>query len=250
MNKLKQTIIKELEDYKILLRSIPSTVMVLFVMSVILMNLLANRELVNLSWIALDCGFLLSWLSFLCMDIITKRFGAKAAIKLSIISVLANLIVCAIFFVVTKIPGNWGAYYDSNSSIANQALDATFGGTWYVLLGSTVAFLVSAAMNALINSGLGKLFKSNSFKVFALRSYMSTAIGQFIDNLIFALVVSYVFFGWTLTQVIVCSIAGAIMELLSEVIFSPIGFKVCKSWEQEGVGKDYINYKNEEDIHV
>ena len=52
--------------------------------------------------------------------------------------------------------------------------------------------------------------------------------------------VSYVFFGWTLQQVILCSIAGAVMELLSEVIFSPVGYKVCKHWEKTGVGAEYL----------
>ena len=82
MSKLKQTIVKEVEDYKILLRNIPALTMVFFVLSVVLMNVFAGKELLNVKYLALDCGFLLSWMSFLCMDMLTKRFGAKAAIKL------------------------------------------------------------------------------------------------------------------------------------------------------------------------
>lgn len=67
-------------------------------------------------------------------------------------------------------------------------------------------------------------------------------IGQFVDNLVFASLVSKIFFGWTWKQVVFCSLAGAIAELLSEVIFSPIGFKVCKKWEKNNVGADYIKY--------
>lgn len=98
-----------------------------------------------------------------------------------------------------------------------------------MILGSTVAFVVAAIVNAVINVGIGKLMKSNNFRTFAIRSYVSTALGQFIDNLIFASMVSYIFFGWSITQVFLCSLTGALMELISEVIFSPIGFKVCKS---------------------
>ena len=36
---------RTLEDYKVLLRNIPSTTVTLFVVSVIVMNLLANKEL-------------------------------------------------------------------------------------------------------------------------------------------------------------------------------------------------------------
>lgn len=62
-------------DYKVLLRSIPASTVTLFIVSVIMMNLLANKELISLPWLALDCGFAVSWVSFLCMDMICKRFA-------------------------------------------------------------------------------------------------------------------------------------------------------------------------------
>lgn len=240
MKKFKNFVVLEIEDYKNLLRSVPALVMVLFTTSVILMNLFANKELLNLPWIALDCGFLLSWMSFLCMDMLTKRFGPKAAVKLSILAVGVNLLTCSIFFVVSKIPGNWGEFYTYENSIVNESLNNTIGGTWYVLLGSTIAFIVSAIVNAVINAGIGKLLKKNNFRNFAIRSYVSTAAGQFVDNLVFASLVSYVFFGWSIPQILMCSLTGAVMELLSEVVFSPIGFRVCRNWEKHGVGEEYI----------
>ena len=39
---------------------------------------------------ALDCGFVVSWVSFLCQDMICKRFGAKASIKISILALLVT----------------------------------------------------------------------------------------------------------------------------------------------------------------
>ncbi|MFR1805173.1 MAG: hypothetical protein ACLSWS_24560, partial [Faecalispora jeddahensis] len=60
---------RQREETAILLRSIPPTVVSLFVVSVICMNLLANKTLVQTDWIALDGGILISWLSFMCMDI-------------------------------------------------------------------------------------------------------------------------------------------------------------------------------------
>ena len=45
---------REYTDTKILMRSIPATVVTLFVVSVICMNLLANKTLLQLPWIALD----------------------------------------------------------------------------------------------------------------------------------------------------------------------------------------------------
>lgn len=236
---------RELNDYKILLRSIPSITVTFFVVSVILMNLLANREIqTGISWLALDCGLLISWLSFLSMDMITKRFGARASIKLSFLAVGINVIVSVIFFGISKIPGNWAEFYTFESDIVNIALDNTIAGTWYIILGSIIAFITSSFVNNPLNAFIGKHCKKDNFVSYALRTYISTSIGQFVDNLVFALIVSHVFFGWTLLQCITCAITGMFVELLLEVIFSPFGYKVCKQWEKEHVGQDYIDLTN------
>lgn len=242
MSKLRKIIVSEIEDYRVLLRNAPAVTMIFFCVSVILMNLFASKELLNIEYLGLDCGFLLSWLSFLCMDMLTKRFGAKPAIKLSLFAVFLNLITCIFFFIVSHIGNNWAAFYTYENDIANSAVNETIGGTWYVLVGSMTAFVVSSIVNALLNEGIGKLVKKKNFAEYALRSYASTMIGQFVDNLVFASLVSKIFFGWTWKQVVFCSLAGAIAELLSEVIFSPIGFKVCKKWEKHNVGAGYIKY--------
>ena len=206
---------KVMEDYKVLLRSIPAATVSLFIVSVIMMNLLANKELISLPYLALDCGFVVSWVSFLCQDMICKRFGAKASIKISILALLVNLAVSLCFWLCSLTPGMWGAYYDT-------------------------AMLTSALVNSTLNQSLGRMLKKNNFASFAFRSYVSTGIGQFIDNLVFAIVVSHTFFGWTWVQVLMCSLTGAIAELLCEVFLSPVGYKVVRSWERENVGAEYL----------
>ena len=244
MNLLK----RELEDLKILLRNVPSLVVSLFFISVIVMNLLANKSIsIPLDWLALDCGFTLSWISFLLMDMVCKRFGAKAAMKLSIAALVVNLCVCGLFYLLSLTPGHWGEYYSyldsdpASAQAANQALNRTVGGSWYVVLGSALAMLVSSLVNSVSNHLIAKHLKHNNFGSFALRSFSSTALAQFVDNLIFATVVSHVFFGWTWTQVIVCSLTGALMELLCEVVFSPLGYRMARAWEEEKVGQDYLD---------
>lgn len=245
MNKIKSMIQTQIDDYRVLMRSVPPLVMMFLAISTTLMNLMAQKELLNISWLALDCGFLLSWLSFLCMDMLTKRFGAKAAIQLSLTSVMVSLFVSLVLFVTSIVGNNWSAAYNyGNSNIVNAALNETFGGTWYVIAGSMIAFAVAAIVNAVVNESIGKMTKKNNFGSFALRSYVSTAIGQFVDNFVFATVVSKVFFGWTWQQVFFCSIAGAVAELVSEIIFSPVGFKVCRKWEKHNVGHEYLDYVN------
>lgn len=239
---MRKFIKEQLEDYKLLLRSVPSLFVSLYVVSIIVMNIAANKSInTGLSWLALDCGFTVSWMSFLTMDTITKRFGPRAATKLSIMGVGINLLCCLIFFAISKIPGNWGEYYTFNEDIVNSALNNTFGGSWYVVFGSMTAFLTSAIVNNFLNGFIGSRLKNNNFRSFAIRSYISTAVGQFVDNFVFALVVSYVLFGWSMTQVIFCSLTGMLVELICEVIFSPIGYKVVNQWEADKVGQSYID---------
>ena len=232
----------ELTDYKILLRNIPSLTISLFILSVVCANLMANKELFNYKYVALDCGFVFSWIMFLCMDVICKRWGAKASVKVSLLALVVNLCVCGSFALLAKAPGMWGAFYDSELVEVNNALNSTIGGAWYVVLGSGLAFLTSSCVNAVINKTVGAMMKHDNFKAFAVRSYVSTMIAQFVDNFVFAVTVSKIFFGWTWTQVIFCSLIGAVCELLCEVIFSGIGYKVVCNWEKDNVGKEYFEY--------
>lgn len=227
-----------------LLRNVPSLVFSLFVVSIVAMNILANKSIVNLPYLCLDAGIIVSWMSFLSMDMITKRFGPKSAFRLSVVASLINLIVCLLFFAGSKIPGLWGeSYIEGSEDIINRALDNTIGGSWFVLLGSTIAFLLSSFVNDFLNWSIGKMFRKNpdGFLAFASRTYISTAIGQFVDNLTFALIVSHFFFGWNIVQCLTCSATGAVAELICEIVFSPIGFKICQKWDKEKVGKEYLD---------
>lgn len=233
---------KTFKEFKILLRSIPATVVSLFVVSVICMNLLANKTLIKLDWIALDGGILISWLSFLCMDIITKHFGPKASTLISVHAVMVNLLTCLIFYIVSIIPSVADDY---------SAFDGIFGGTWFILLGSTIAFLASAVVNNVINWLIGRLFKKNPDGKFAymMRSYVSTFFGQGLDNFIFSIIVFHLFapiywdgFSWSILQCATCALTGAVAELVMEAVFSPIGYRISLKWKKEKVGKEYFDY--------
>ena len=238
MKKIEAWIKREKEETEILLRSIPVMVVTLFVVSVICMNLLANKTLLQLDWIALDGGILISWLSFMCMDIITKHFGPKASNKISLLAAAINLLTCLIFFVASIIPSNASDYSTFNS---------IFGGTWFILLGSTVAFLSSAVLNNMLNWMIGKVLSQNLNErvVYSLQTYISTFIGQFWDNFIFSVIV-FVFFApifwngfhWSVLQCTTCALTGAVAELIMEIIFSPIGYRIVTKWAANSVGKE------------
>lgn len=230
-------------DTRLLFRSVPSVLIALFTVSVVVMNILANKTIYQSDLIGVDGGILVSWLSFLCMDVLTKAFGPRAATKVSVFALLVNLFVCLLFYIVSVIPTPWEDF---------SAFNQVVGGTWFVLLCSAAAFLVSAVVNNFLNWAIGNLFKHNpdGRLAYVTRSYVSTFVGQFADNLVFAALLFMVFapqywgFGWTFPQCVGCALLGAVLELIMEVVFSPIGYRVLKNWEKDGVIETYNRRRN------
>ena len=225
-----------------LVNNVPSIWVAFFFISVVGMNLLANKSIdMKVDWLALDSAFLFSWLSFLTMDVITKRFGPRASSIISVLALIGNLVFALILFIASVIPGTW-LCTGGNESI-DKIFDEQYGGTWFIIVGSSAAFLSSAIINNFLNWLIGQCFKGdpNSFCAFALRSYISTAIGQFFDNFVFAIIVSYHFFDWSIVKVISASFLKMLAELLFEVIFSPIGYIYLRYMEKNEIGKGYLD---------
>ena len=238
--------IKEKEETAILLRNVPAAVVSLFVVSVICMNLLANKTLIQTDWIALDGGILISWLSFMCMNIITKYFGPKASNEIAILASAINVLTCLIFYIASIIPSTAADY---------TAFDNIFGGTLFILLGSTIAFLASAVINNFVNWTIGKAFHEHpdGKLAFVTQTYVSTFVGQFIDNFIFSVIV-FVFFApifwdgfhWTLLQCGTCALTGAVAELIMSIWFAPFGYRILMRWKAQNVGAEYLAHIKEE----
>ena len=233
------------EDYKVLLRSVPSMVTASFVLSVVLMNLLASRELYRSDYFCLNSGLALSWISFLCMDCICKRFGAKAATRISILAIAVNMFCAVLFWLLTLTPGRWAAFYSAADPEVGQmisaGIDSTFAGSWYVVAGSSLAMLASSIVNSLLNVRIGEKADRGNYRGFAYRSLVSTCAAQFVDNFVFSALVSHVFFGWTWMQVLICSFTSMIIELAFEAVFSPLGYRISKGWEKDHVGQAYLD---------
>ena len=248
----------DFKDWKKLLRSIPGLVTMLFIMATITMNLAANK----IVWsglvvggtplISITGGIFLSWLVFLLMDIITKTYGIKASIKLTLLGALINAFAVIFLGLVALFPAKYpyeGASTFFDTVFGFEALSAPQ--PWQILLSSTIAYIASGIVNAIVNGLFGKLFKKNpdGKAAFYCRSYVSTTIGQFVDNFIFGALAFSVFAKfYTLPTLLGIATLGALIELACEVIFSPFGYRICKKWQTEGVGKDYIDYCREMEI--
>lgn len=226
---------REWEETKLLLKTIPATVMTLFVVSIVAMNLLASKLIVDASWIALDAGITVSWLAFLTMDMLVKRFGPKASIKISIIASLINIVVMGVFTLAAFIPGDWALN------------DYASGMNWWIIAASTAAFIISGIVNSITNWAIEKMFKNkHEFKAYAVSSYASTMLGQFVDNLVFALVFTVPAFGIGFLPTFMFALTGAVVELICQIIFSPIGYKVANNWKKQGIGDEYLKFIEEQ----
>lgn len=240
---MKQKIKHCVTDYQVLLKEVPTIPLVIFILTTILMNLMASKCFFSYGDIvALDSGYLLSWIVFLIMDVITMRFGSKATIKLNILAAIFQLICSGIFALIALLPGNGEDY---------TAFNSIFGNAWFVVLASIMAFIVSGIVNALLNGLIGKLFKNNpnSKVAYIARSWVSTTVGQFVDNFLFSFITFVIFapiywgWGYSVPQAIGSGIVGALFELLLQAIFSPIGIRINKKWKDEGIGEQYLKNK-------
>lgn len=239
------------QDWKMLLRSMPAVVVALFVVCTVTMNLAANKivwsglKIGQNYFISITGGLFLSWAVFLIMDMVTKTFGAKAAIKLNLFGAVINTIAIVFLGVIASIPSEFPF------PGASASFDVVYGFTgkgvqpWQILMSSTIAYVISGIVNAIVNVLIGRLFKKkpDGKRAFIARSYISTIIGQFVDNFIFAGIafglIAHYYGLLTLTGI---AVIGALFELVSEIIFSPYAYKKCKKWQKEGVGRDYFEY--------
>ena len=242
----------DFNDWKMLFRSIPGLVTAISVTAVIVMNLMASKVVVMTPWLGVTGGVLISWIPFLIGDVVVKTYGAKAATKLNIIGLIINLICIGFFQLITciEIGVNPEDYVAFNS---------VFKQTWQIFVASSIAFIVSGVVNNFTNAGIGAMFKKNpdSKTAYMARTYISTMLGQFVDNFIFAGLAFLVFFklsigttlGYTITSVLGTAFFGAILELLMEVIFSPVGYNICQKWRKESVGSEYLAYCKEKELN-
>ncbi len=225
---MKSFLSKEFSEFEASIKKANPLLLTTLVLAVVSMNLLANKELFRTEWVALDCGFVLSWIPFLIMDAVCKAYGGKAAVHYSLLAIVMNLLLFLVFKIVSLTPGMWGSFYSTGLPEVNNALNTTIGGSTWIVLGSSLAMAVSAVTNSIVNISVARLMSKDNYASFAARSFISTAIGQFVDNLVFALVVSVTLFGWSYTQALLCSITAAGFELLMEALFSGLGYKLSR----------------------
>ena len=241
----------DFNDLKMLLRSIPASVVALFAVCTVTMNLAANKivwsgiKIGETYFLSVTGGVFLSWAVFLIMDMVTKTFGAKASIKMNLFGAVVNALAVVFLGVIASVPSEFP--FPGASDSFNSVFGFTGEGVqpWQILISSTIAYVVSGVVNAVVHVLIGRRFKKNpDGKIaFITRSYISTMVGQFVDNFIFTWLAFSVFAHfYGVVTILGMSLFGALLELFCEIIFSPIAYTKCKKWQRDGVGHEYFEY--------
>ena len=163
-------------------------------------------------------GGLLSWATFMIIDISTELFGKKATMKIYTFAGILNLFIVCIAQLIIALPG---VYPEQN-----EAFRLIFSNGIRTALASFGAFWVGNYVNMNIMIKMKEMTKGNRSNVlFFARAVISTIFGQFVDNALFATLafapIGLSAFEMRWIDIFTSSCFGTFMETLNESIFVP-----------------------------
>lgn len=181
---------------------------------IIIQNILATKN-IDITIFTVTTGILVSPLVFIIQDIQTEIFGYKKAKKMIILGYVMNFFAIMLYSLSILLP--------SSSTYTNQeAFTTILGTTPRIAIASFIAYIIGA----LINSKVMEKLKTKHEKNLFFRAISSTVLGQFIDNMLFAVIA---FIGILPTQAIISMIVGGtLFEVIYEIIFYPITKKLIQ----------------------
>lgn len=164
-------------------------------------------------------GGLLSWATFMIIDISTELFGKKDTIRIYTFAGIINLFMVVIAQIIIALPG---VYPEQN-----EAFRLIFSNGIRTALSSFAAFWIGNYVNMWIMIKLKEAAKGSESKLlFFMRAVVSTILGQFVDNFTFATLafapVGVSAFEMTWRDILTSSCFGTFMETLNESIFVPL----------------------------
>ena len=191
--------------------------MAVYAVFTVVQNLFEMKTLGTPAFAFAGGGILLSWATFMIMDITTELFGKKETMKIYTFAGLINLFIVVLSQVVILIPG---VYPEQNEAFAQ-----IFSNGVRTALSSFTAFWFGNFVNMQIMIKLKSKSNSNSKFLLFIRAVVSTIFGQFVDNLLFATLafapIGLSLFETSWTTILTTSLFGTCMESIIESVFVP-----------------------------
>lgn len=163
-------------------------------------------------------GGLLSWATFMIIDITTELFGKKDTMRIYTFAGILNLFIVVLAQIIIALPG---VYPDQNEAFrlifsnGVRTAFASFGAFW---VGNFVNMNVMLKMKEQAGDKDSKL-------LLFIRAVLSTIVGQFVDNALFATLafapIGLSAFEMTWKAIFTSSCFGTFMETVNESIFVP-----------------------------
>lgn len=173
-------------------------------------------------------GAILSWATFMIMDICTELFGKKDTMTVYTFAGILNLVIVCLAQIVIKIPGTYPEQ--------NMAFELIFSNGIRTALASFIAFWVGNFVNMNIMIDMKSKTPQSDLWFFA-RAVASTIVGQFVDNMVFATLafapVGISVFEMRWIDIITSVLFGTCVETIIESCFVPfITIPVSKKIEK------------------
>jgi uncharacterized integral membrane protein (TIGR00697 family) len=201
-----------------------------FVTVLLCSNLIGAAKVATLWGFSFGAGVLFFPISYIFGDVLTEVYGYARARRVIWVGFAGLVFATVMSTVVLRLPADPAEPF--NAAI-EPALETVFGGTWRIVLGSIVAFLVGDFVNSYV---LARMKVWTRGRWLWTRTIGSTIAGQGNDSLLFyPIAFAGVWSASTMAQVVVFN---WLFKVAVEVLMTPATYAVVayvKRHEQEDV---------------
>jgi uncharacterized integral membrane protein (TIGR00697 family) len=178
-------------------------------------NIIAAK-MISLGPLIVPAAVLVFPITYILSDIFSEVYGYRASRITAWYAFGANLLMVVFFKLAIVMPGApfW-------SEEAQNAFEATLGGTWRILIASLTAYMAGDFVNDVF---FKKMKDKQGEKHFGVRAIASSMVGNAVDSFVF---ITIAFWGTPLFSYAVIPSQWGI-KVLYEILFLPITILVVK----------------------
>jgi queuosine precursor transporter len=189
--------------------------MVAFVTVLICSNFIAAGKVARIGSVEFGAGVVFFPLSYLFGDILTEVYGYARSRKVIWAGFTCLVFTTFMTWVILSLPPAAPGWTHQD------AWETVFSNSWRIVAASLTAFLVGEWVNSVV---LAKMKIMTSGRHLWSRTIGSTIAGEFVDSAIFY---PLAFLGvWTTSQVVNVLLANYVMKVMTEVVCTPLTYKV------------------------
>ena len=174
-------------------------------------------ELPFFGTVVFGAGILFFPISYFFGDILTEVYGYahdRRAVWCGFGALLFAAIMSTVVLALKPAPGDYNANLQTG-------LEAVFGNTWRIVLGSMLAFWAGSLLNAFV---LAKMKIWTRGRFLWARTIGSTAVGEAVDSSLFYMIAFYGI--WPTEQVVHVAMAQYLLKTSWEIVATPLTYAV------------------------